>query len=193
MKQSPKVFALAIMLLLISAFLQGSAFADKDTPYPILYTNYRQMGWGDRVEIGYVDSSGCLWEVHGNDSDLQWPDGAEAQLAYLTDQEFEKTGCLSSDALSDLQSLISSVEESDASPHAAACDAGTEATYAVRCDREGNAAAILLGMSGDDCFENPDPNAQELYLAMRKLFPTVTSYFGDPLIGPAGFSPVKNH
>ena len=46
-------------------------------------------------------------------------------------------------------------------------------------------------MSGDDLFENFDPNAQALYLLTRRLFPAVTSYaYSSPGMGPQGFLPV---
>jgi hypothetical protein len=46
-------------------------------------------------------------------------------------------------------------------------------------------------MSGDDFFENSDPDAQALYLLLRRLFPGVTSYAYDSSgMGPQGFTPV---
>ncbi len=167
----------------------ATAHADTVSPRPILYTYYRQMGWGDRVEIGYVDSNGDLWKLEGNDLELEWPFNAEQQLQYLRKHEFEKTGTLEFDDLFDLKSLVASVQEFDGSPTAAANDAGTERTYAVRYDREGNSESVLLGMSGDDMFENRDSNAQGLYLAAHKLFPHVTCY--GPPMGPTGFIPVR--
>ena len=68
-------------------------------------------------------------------------------------------------------------------------DAGTERSYAVQYDNEEQAHCILLGMSGDDCFENTDPDAQALYLYLRTMFPQVTCYGGD--MGPRGFEPVS--
>ena len=106
---------------------------------------------------------------------------------FLAENSFENIGRLKFDDLFDLKSLVNAVQESDEPSYPAACDAGTEETYAVRYDRDGNAEAILLGMSGDDVFENTDPNAQGLYLAARRLFPGVIAYGGS--MGPAGFVP----
>ena len=184
-----KKASVIVCLLLFVFLLPLSAHAaDTAPPVPILYTYYRQVGWGDRIEIGYVDSRGDLWELYGYDSDLHWPYAAEAQIQYLQGKEFEKAGHIDFDDLFDLKSLVYAVEEFDGPSHPVAEDAGTERAYAVRYDKDGTAEPILLGMSGDDMFENPDPNAQGLYLAVHSLFPKVTRY-GDSM-GPSGFQPV---
>ena len=195
----------ALLLLLaflfpVSALAENAAQAEKapqeekvskaeKAPQPILYTYYRQIGWGDRVQIAYVDSKGGLWLLKGYDSELQWPARSAEQILYLSSHEFEKKGTLKFDDLFALKSLVAVVEPSDAPSVPAACDAGIERTLAVRYDREGKAETVLLGMSGDDMFENLDPNAQGLYLAAHRLFPEVTCYGG--LMGPAGFTPVR--
>ena len=178
--------AFLLLVFLFSFLLPFSACAEA-SPRPILYTYYRQMGWGDRIELAYVDSDGDLWALDGHDGNLHWPYKTDEQLRFLAENSFEKIGRLKSDDLFDLKSLVNAVRESDEPSYPAACDAGTEKTYAVRYDRAGNAEAILLGMSGDDVFENTDPNAQGLYLAARRLFPGVTAYGGS--MGPAGFIP----
>ena len=179
---------ISVVLLLFVFLLPLSAYADNAPPRPILYTYYRQVGWGDRIEIGYVDSNGDLWALNGYDSDLRWPYSTEEQLQYLKEQTFENVSHLAFDELFDLRSLVYAVEAFDGPSHPVADDAGTERAYAVRYDRDGVAEPVLLGMSGDDLFENPDPNAQGLYLAIHRLFPEVTCY-GDGM-GPAGFVPV---
>ena len=73
---------------------------------------------------------------------------------YLKQNGYEAVGCLNANEafntlyndLFDLKSLVYAVEKSDAPSYPAACDAGTERTYAVQYDRDGNAEAILLGM-----------------------------------------------
>ncbi|MCR5090065.1 MAG: hypothetical protein K6C08_11215 [Oscillospiraceae bacterium] len=177
------------VLLVLSMLLPCSVCAESGPSHPILYTYYRQMGWGDRVELAYVDSSGGLWFLDGYDSGLRWPYDPEDQIRFLKENEFENLGRLDQDDLFDLKSLIRSVEIFDGSPQPAACDAGTEYSYAVRYDRDGNPEPVLLGMSGDDMLENPDPNAQGLYLAAHQLFPGVTCYGGS--MGPVGFIPVS--
>ena len=47
--------------------------AQAERPKIILYTAYRQMGWGDAVQIGAVDENGGLWAVIGSDAELKWP------------------------------------------------------------------------------------------------------------------------
>ena len=181
----------AWILLLVIVFLMAPsshAYA-KASSEPILYTYYRQMGWGDRVEIGYVDSNGDCWLLTGSDSELTWPYCPDEQIQFLSDHDFEKIGTMKFDDLFALESLISSVKISDGKSTPVADDAGTERTYAVRYDKDGAPEPVLLGMSGDDMFENTDPNAQGLYLMARRLFSKVTSY-GENM-GPAGFTPIS--
>ena len=179
-----------IVFFLILVFLFSvPGYADKPSVRPILYTYYRQLGWGDSVQIGYVDSNGNLWALKGNDSELEWPGGRENQLRYLEEKNFENIGKLDYDDLFDLKSLVGVVKDDMLPVLPGANDAGTESTYAIQYDRDGNANTVLLGMSGDDVYENLDPSAQGLYLAARRLFPYVTCYGGS--IGPVGFIPVS--
>ncbi len=177
-----------MLILVFLSFPAAQAHA-KGSPEPILYTYYRQMGWGDRIEVGFLDSNGDCWVLSGSDSELKWPYKAEEQIQYLKDHKFDQAGTLSHDDLFSIKSLISAVTPSDELSHPVADDAGTERTYAVRYGKDGSAAPIQLGMSGDSVFENTDYNAQGLYLAARNLFPGVTAYGGD--MGPAGFMPVR--
>ena len=90
-----------------------------------------------------------------------------------------------------MKSLVSACPDMGSGSWPAANDAGTESSYAVRYDGSGNPMPVLLGMSGDDCFENADANAQALYLGLRSLFPQVTSYaYSYGGMGPQGFMPV---
>ncbi len=170
----------------------GTAAAKSDPPRIILYTYYRQMGWGDRVQIGSVDENGTIRFLSGNDGDLKWPYKPEEQLEYLSHfEKFESMGELDHDTLFATESLIYDVEDQGSEFIPAANDAGTEKSYAVRYSKEGEPTFILLGMSGDDFFENTNPNAQALYLRLRQIFPRVTTYAYDTIgIGPRGFTPV---
>ena len=177
----------AVLLLTAGAF--ASALAER--PRIILYTAYRQVGWGDAVQIGAVDESGGLWAARGQDADLKWPYGWEKQIEYLqTTEHLSEAGRLTYDELFALNSLIASVSATEEKPVGWMCDAGTESSWAVRYDREGRAEAILLGMTGDDFLENTDPNAQALYLKLRLLFPFVWCYAGETT-GGWGFQPVS--
>ena len=179
---------LLALILICAILIPFTAYAEDAPPRPILYSYYRQVGWGDRVSIGYVDSNGDIWQLDGYDSNLCWPYKAEEQIPFLSETKFEKAGSLSFDDLFDLRSLVYAVEEQPFWSLPAANDAGTESTYCIHYGQDGIAVPVLLGMSGDDWFENTDPNAQGLYLAARKLFPNVTSYGGT--MGPVGFIPV---
>ena len=177
-----------LILLLALCLCFGFARAESD-PKIILFTAYQQMGWGDRIAVGCVDEKGVLWTLDGSASKLGWPYGVEEQLEFLrTTRLKEKQGKLDSDELFELNSLIYSVEPMDAKARPAANDAGTETSWAVTYDRDGNALAVKLATSGDDVYENTSPDAQALYLYLRQLFPKVTCYGGT--MGPAGFTPV---
>ena len=102
-----------------------------------------------------------------------------------------RQGRLNDADLYDMKSLVSACPDMGSGSWPAANDAGTESSYAVRYDGSGNPMPVLLGMSGDDCFENADANAQALYLGLRSLFPQVTSYsYSYGGMGPQGFMPV---
>lgn len=190
-----KIFCLLVLILMTGMILAGTDnTAAGSTPARIiLYTYYRQMGWGDRVQIGCVDEEGVLRTITGYDSSLKWPYKPEEQLEYLsqTDQ-FETEYAMKYTDFFAAQSLVYRVEDQGSRSVPAANDAGTEKSYAVRYSAEGEPIFILLGMSGDDFFENTDPNAQALYLLLRRLFPGVTTYsFGMSGMGPMGFTPVS--
>jgi len=178
------LFILAVGCLTL--LLAGAASAESRV---ILYTYYRQVGWGDRVQIGWVEEDGDTYLVTGFDSDLHWPYKTEEQLNWLQDRADRAwQGKSSVEKLFNLKSLILSIEDQGSQSHPAACDAGTEKSFAVQYDLEDAAQCVLLGMSGDDCFENFDPDAQALYRYLRLLFPEVTCYAGS--MDPAGFMPV---
>ena len=81
---------IVVCFFVLAFLISVPGYADKPPVRPILYTYYRQLGWGDSVQIGYVDSNGDLWALKGNDSELEWPGGRENQLRYLEEHEFEK-------------------------------------------------------------------------------------------------------
>ena len=189
-----------ILILLVALFLalpcsapaEGTGASER--PSPILYTYYRQLGWGDVMEIAYVDSEGGLWLLTGSDSDLHWPWKEAEQLEFLRSSGgFTRVGQLKSDELFDLKGLVLSAEDMGGEIQPAANDAGSEYSYAVQYDRNDQATLILLGVSGDELYENTDPDAQALYAWLRSAFPQVTSYAGEPYMGPAGFEPIPLH
>ena len=188
-----KCIVLFVLILITGILLTGAGTAEarSDNPRIILFTYYRQMGWGDRVQIGFMDEDGNLRTISGYDSALNWPYKPEEQLQYLSSGQMKITEekKLDHDDTFSIKSLVYDVEDQGSKSIPAANDAGTEKSYAVRYSSEGEPEFILLGMSGDDCFENSDPDAQALYLILRRLFPIVTSYAYGP-IGPHGFIPV---
>ncbi|MBQ6504787.1 MAG: hypothetical protein IJI57_12835 [Flexilinea sp.] len=189
-----KIFFIPVLILLTGLILSGTGnvIAESTTPRIILYTSYRQMGWGDRVQIGSVDDLGVVRLLTGNDAKLKWPYKPQEQLDYLSQTDlFTEKYTLTHDDLFALKSLVFGAEDQGSKSVPAADDAGTEKSYAVRYSKEGEPTFILLGMSGDDMFENSDPTAQALYRMLRVLFPEVTTYAYDSLgMGPQGFTPV---
>ena len=189
-----KIFCTLVLILMAGMILPGpgKTAAESNSPRIILFTYYRQMGWGDRVQIGSVDDRGVVRLLTGNDASLKWPYKPQEQLDYLSQTEkFSEKLTLTHDALFSLESLVSGAEDQGSKSVPAANDAGTEKSYAVRYSKEGGPSYVLLGMSGDSMFENTDPAAQTLYLVLRRLFPEVTSYAYDPFgMGPKGFTPV---
>ncbi len=172
---------------LLAALLLASACcvfgAEAEAPRIMLFTFYEQMGWGDRVEAGCVDDAGVLWTLSGSAAEICWRYGEEYE--YLSGAALTPAGKLEGEALFDLAGMVECVQAQEGGPSPVAEDAGTEQSWAVRQD----GTRVLLGMSGDEMFENMDPTAQALYLRLRELFPSVTCY-GEGM-GPAGFQPVS--
>ena len=179
---------LPVIALLLTALVFPAQAAK--AARPILFGAYRQVGWGDRVQIACIDEMGGLWAAEGSDSVLHWPYKTEEQLTYMQEKgKLAQVGQLASDDLFDLKSLVASVKPQEGKPQPWACDAGTESVYAVRYGADGAAECVLLAMTGDDWFENTDPNAQALYLGLHRLF-ALTSYIGE-YPGGWGFQPIS--
>ena len=175
-----------VMLMLALALLMTAALAESERTI-LLFTDYEQLGWGDALQVGWVDSTGEMWLWEGHAGATDWPVGADAKLEWMRSRtDAESLGRLSDEALANMQGLILSLPDEKPEWQAAACDAGTEESYAVR-----DGAAILLGGSGDDWCENTDPNAQALYLMLRECFPDVKSYWGEKGMSPLGFQRVR--
>ena len=180
---------LRLTALFLTLCLLPLPAAAQEAPRIIAMTVYRQMGWGDRVEIGCIDDEGGLWTLTGSASVLGWPYGPQEQLRYLSAAErLEPAGKLDFGQLFNIQSLVAAVQEQEPVYAQTALDAGVESSWAVRYDRDGAARPLLIGCSGDDTFENTSPAAQALYADLHALFPGVTCYGGD--MGPQGFRPV---
>lgn len=170
-----KVFCMMLAACLLFA-LALPAQAKESGSRIILYTAYRQVGWGDVVQIGCVDEDGNLWKIEGHDADLKWPYAWEEQIAYLEKCPKEKIGEMDFETLFDLKGLISCAENGEGKPRGFMNDAGTETSRAVRYDDDGKPEQVLLGMTGDDMYENRDGNAQALYRKCREMFPFVRCY-----------------
>ena len=182
MKKMCWLIAAACLLtcLLVPAQAAGSRI--------ILYTEYRQTGWGDLVQVGWVDEDGGVWRLEGSDAALRWPAAWEDQLAFLDGCAKEKIGELKWEDLFALKGLIESAEPGEGKARGWMNDAGTETSRAVRLGADGREEMILLGVTGDDLYENTDPNAQALYRKLRELFPEIRCYAG--MADGWGFRPV---
>ena len=184
-----------LIAILAAVLLMGLAVAaHAETPDIVLVTVYEQMGWGDSVSVGFVDQSGGLWTLEGSASALKWPYSPEEQVAYLlqSDQKVQ-VGQLSADDRFDLNGLIECAKPQQPDPHGWACDAGTQRSYAVR-NRNDQPEIMMLGITGDDIWENTDVNAQALFAHLRRLFPNVRCYADEyeKTTGESwGFTPVK--
>lgn len=176
-----------VMLVIVLALLLTAPALAGTQRTILLYTDYEQAGWGDALQLGWVDSEGEMWFWEGHAGETDWPDARDEKLTWMLSRtDAVSLGKLPDEALANLKGLILSLPEVRPSWQTAACDAGTEESYAVR-----DGAAILLGGSGDDWCENTDPSAQALYLMLRKCFPGVKSYWGEAGMSPQGFQAVS--
>lgn len=189
MKKTCRILAVCLAALLLAGGLP--AFAE-EAPQIILVTYFSQLGWSDVITIGCVDDDGNIWTLEGTAGSLNWPASPEEQLEYLAQAKgLKKTGTVDHDDLFDLKGLIHSTEDMGRETEYTADDAGVEVSFAADYNTDGLERIVLLGVSGDECFENTDPNAQALYLWLRKAFPSVPSYaYGDLGMGPEGYRPV---
>ena len=151
-----------LLVMLLALLLTAPAFAETQRTI-LLYTDYEQAGWGDALQVGWVDSEGELWLWEGHAGETDWPDARDKKTAWMLSRtDAESLGRLSDEALANLKGLTLSLPDGKPTWQAAACDAGPEESYALP---EG--AAILLGGSGAARCDNTDPSAQALYRARR--------------------------
>ncbi|MBQ9009005.1 MAG: hypothetical protein IJ088_06715 [Clostridia bacterium] len=176
----------SLILLMLPSLCSGE---ERKPGRIVLMTDYRQQGWGDLVQIGCMDEDGCLFGMSGADEQLRWPWKEEDKRAFLENsEELRFLGQLEEDDRFAILSLVSDVGTQSGVKGFGGCDMGTENTCAVRYSREGTPEFILLGQSGDRCYENTDPSAQALYRWARRLFPGIRCYaYGDVGIGPQGY------
>lgn len=181
---------LAAMFLSIALLISVLSFACASSPVEreiILLTEYRQTGWGEKFQLGALDSSGNLW-VFESETRGDIPYEQEKLLSWAeSTADLTLQGTLEKDKLADVASLVRTVQAQTASCQNCGCDAGEQTSLAIRRDRSGNREIIVLGISGDDTFENSDPSAQSLYKTLRRLFPAVVSYDGEGIMAPTGF------
>ena len=138
-------------------------------PRIILFTFYRQAGWGDRVQIGCVDENGGIWAGAGFDSTLKWPYKAEEQLAYLqSGKNLEKIGQMDSGKLFDLKGLVESVPDQGQKSYPAANDAGTEKSYAVQYVILALMAIAFWERQALSCWECPGTTALRTLIQARR-------------------------
>lgn len=183
-----KKLTVLLAVLLMLAFVIHTAYAkEPETRNVILMTTYQQIGWGDRFELGALDSAGNLWTYESSSrGDIPYDDSGLLSWAESA-EELTLQATLSDASMTDILSLVDAVPAKPVSYQSYACDAGTQISYAIRKDSSGAAEIIVLGASGDDTFENTDPGAQSLYKILRKLFPGVTAYDRIGNMSPAGF------
>ncbi len=184
-----------LTVIIAAVLLMGlAAAAHAETPDIVLVTVYEQMGWGDRISVGFVDRNGGLWTLEGSASELKWPYAPEEQVAYLLRSEQKvQIGQLSADDRFALNGLIECAELQQPDPQGWACDAGIQRSYAVRSQND-QTEIMMLGITGDDMWENTDVNAQALFAHLRRLFPNVRCYADEfeKTTGESwGFTPVK--
>ena len=186
-----KTLAILLTLTLTVFCLLDPALAETSKQRSIiLMTEYQQMGWGETFQFGAIDRDGTLWGYSSSTRE-DIPYQADALLAWAeSDGRLEALGTVPRDALTEIISLVETVPAQEVVSHSGACDAGVHTSYAIRKDRDGQAEIIVLGMAGDDTYENTDPAAQSLYESLLTLFRNVTSFAGDAYIAPAGFQPV---
>ncbi|MDD3410971.1 MAG: hypothetical protein PHY12_09205 [Eubacteriales bacterium] len=178
---------LAMLTLALPVAVGAAANAAEETPQPLLVTWYRQMGWGSKMQAGYLDDGGGLWFGELEDASRLSLHTPEDVVAYFRENNlFACIGEVDAVRMAELESMIPSLDEKEVKQVGEANDAGTEYSYAFR-NSDGETETILLGTSGDQGMENGSVNAQALYFELRSLFPGVYSYAGWEGMGPEPF------
>ena len=174
--------------ILVAAVMFTSAAAE-ETPRPLLVTWYRQVGWGAKMQAGCLDERGALWFGELADASKLSLKTPEDVVAYFHENSlFERIGEVDAIRMTELESMITPLNEENVRQVGWANDAGTEYSYAFRNSEKG-VETILLGTSGDRGMENGDENARALYFELRSLFPGVASYAGWENMGPEPLEP----
>ncbi len=190
MKMMKRLMTICLAIALLAG-LAGAAEGVQEPPQIILYTCYTNL-FPDGLELqaGCVDEDGGLWTLDLRDADLT---GYATVGEYLADKrstgEMVSAGQVEGIDMFELKSLIYDTEQQDVTLEAVCEGGGAESSYAIYRDVNGNETEILLGVSGDSKYENTDPDAQALYLLLRKFFPGV-DHFAYSDMGPRGFQPV---
>lgn len=193
MKRIIAVIILLSMLWCIpTALSEGFGNGDSSAVSDVMLMSvYRQQGWGDRLQIGVIDADGGVWYAEFDEGLSDFPSDGEGRVEYVKSHAIlSKYAELDNYDTERIKSILWSIEPAEVNILPAACDAGSQASYAVSYGRDGERPVITLGISGDDLYENTDPNAQELYLVLRQAFPQLISYYGTEGMSPAGFEPV---
>ena len=186
-----KMKRLSALILAIALLAGSAALADtRETPEIILFTCYMNLlPDGLRLQAGCIDYAGGLWTLDLPDADLTgYSTIGEYLIMMRRAGKLKPAGQLEGDMF-DLRGLVSCTENQGSEPEAVSEGAGGECSYAMQWNTDGSAEEILLGASGDSKFENTDPNAQALYLLLRKTFPEVENY-AYTSAGPQGFQAV---
>ncbi len=153
---------LFLLILLYTILLSASAAAETSAPASqvVLYTYY-QAAEEDRLEIGCMDRKGNLYSLSGSGSDLQWPASAKDQPARFTSRtDFTRLGSVKQAYRDRIRNLLTTVRDHGTQARSNPGSLGTEVSYAVRYEHDGTPVLTLLGMSGDQVFENTDPDAR---------------------------------
>ena len=193
MKRIIALFVMVTMLCSVPAalceILDNGTFAAVSEV--MLMSVYRQQGWGDRLQIGVIDADGGVWYAEFDEGLSDFPSDGEGRVEYVKSHAIlGRYAELDSYDTERIKSILWSIEPEEVNIQPAACDAGTQTSYAVSYGGDGARPVITLGVSRDDLYENTDTNAQELYLILRQTFPQLISYYGTEGMSPTGFKPV---
>lgn len=180
---------LAVLALMFPIVVSRTVYAAEEMARPLLVTWYLQMGWGSKMQAGCLDDRGALWFGELADASKLSLKTPEDVATYFSENGlFTRIGEVDSVRMTELESMVTALDEEDIREVGWANDAGTEYSYAFQNSEE-EVESVLLGTSGDRGLENGNGNAQALYFELRSLFPGVTSYAGRTGMGPEPFEP----
>ena len=201
-----RILAIMLAAVLAGLLFAGAACADdkaaEEQPRVILYLVFKPRTAGGNIAVFCIDEGGTLWGTAP--ADLE-PGFSEEDVVRLMQERRGMTKMenmiykvyddhhMKKEWFEELAQRADIVPAAEGTPEETGAKLGEYGIYALRNDADGNPESVLLGMCGRKLFENPDPEAQYLFMFMWRKLREHSNTFHPPFdyategIAPYGF------